>query len=480
MSKTTFVFKHIDEQSYHLKQKKTDAPSYTSFDGCMGGIFWPLAKHHQFLELCAKDLFAKNSLYLNEYAACSKTKMFLDIDFALLTDDYPNLEHKSGAILISNLIRYAQDSVSDFFDFLKVSDTKLAIADRRFKLVVVQRKKLLKMKNEKQIVSVGYHFHWPNLTVSYEAAIAIRSRLLWYVTVQNPHIFPQPSTEGWEDIIDEKVFAGNPHLRCGLSEKCQPCLCTKKMACFHGAKRRTNVPGSAYNSIVGVFDHEYNRYRDEEKRLSPIDENGAQTEKAILLFLKATSIRTDDAIQHHTVPADFVPDCFMTMTKKKKLKRFDQLNTLDTETKEGKTRALRFQLVYNWIELVFNLPGELASIQDLQYDGKPGHEFYSITTNSRYCPNAGMDHSSSNGHVTVSTYPGVMSWKLSFVSVIVVVLQGHWEETQTPPLSPFREKKLFGVWKYPENVSSMLVFATRRAVLSQNTPVRVLQGKSCC
>ena len=407
MCEDTEVFSHIVSEKYE-KQVDGIEKAYVTLDGIMPAIYWPLEKHGKFLQLCAKDFAAGKSLFFSEYAAPDRLNMFMDIDF---TVDHKHSDSLTGVPfnkMICKLIRVAQRSAVDMFEFLVEAETSLSVENKRLLLVVIQRRKLPKVKHNQEQISAGFHLHWPNLVVTLEGALAIRSRMLWYADslsklpdLDDRQFKPPTEAEGWADIIDEGVYKGNAHLRSGLSEKCKPCDCTINV-CPHGRTHRTNVPGSAYNRVVGVFDHQCKPQLHEGARLQPLDEQGQLRPDAILSFLEATTIRTADEPYHHVAPANFIHGFGVTVDKKKRKRGgVKQAGDIDESEEKGRNQMTRIETVYRWIQCTFGLIGQLAPISEMAYEVKPGKEYYSITTTSRYCSNAGQNHTSSNGQVTV-------------------------------------------------------------------------------
>jgi len=341
MSEVTDVFAYIVAQKYE-EQADGVEKAYVSLDGIMPAIYWPLDNHEKFLQLCAQDFANGKSLFFSEYAAPDRMNMFMDIDFTVNQEHGDRLRGELINNMICKLIRVAQRCAVDMFEFLVDAEAALPTGNQRLVLVVVQRRKLPKVKQDKEQISAGFHFHWPNLVVSPEGAAAIRSRMLWYVDnlsklpdSDDRQLQPPTDAEGWPDIIDENVYKGTAHLRGGLSEKCKPCSCTISV-CPHGRTHRTNVPGSSYNRVVGVFNYACQPQLRMAARLQPLDARGQLRRDAILPFLKVTSIRTARDVYHHVPPANFVRGFGTTVNKKKRKRSKKTTADLDDSTENGR------------------------------------------------------------------------------------------------------------------------------------------------
>lgn len=401
MSLDYCTLRYVVDNGYN--KKEAGELSHTAMDGVINGIYCPPQSLDTLRERWAEDVVARRPLFLSEYGHKEHHRAFMDIDLHLADCSKWSLE------LFRAILVLIQEVMCKFFANLVPAEAALADADKRFLLIVLDRKKIL--SDDKTTTSFGYHLHYPNLTISVPTAVQIRSYILLCLDTTHKHLLP-PGAEPWSGIFDENVFIGSrgPHIRGPLCHKCKQCDCRQRsVVCIHappvsgGGNARRKQPmmlirDSLYEHIVVAFDHAATRLPDVEAAYNVYGVDRRNDQAHVLRFIKKMSIRTETTQIIPVPPADFKVGYKSKPVKRKK----SDAQTAGDEDLDEETSE-RCRLVYEFMEQALGLQGQLAPVKTMKFCLQRKGSFYSIMSTSRRCVNKGSNHSTASTIVVVSS-----------------------------------------------------------------------------
>lgn len=371
--------------------KKGDGSSlsHSSMDGVINAIYCPDEKLDEMRNHWARDIVAGKHLFLSEYGDPGQFRAFMDVDLRVR-------DKKSwSAKVLLPILELTQLVVCSMFNNLVDHDNSLPPLEKKLLMLILQRRRRKSGENG-EMHSFGYHFHWPNLTISTRTAIVIRSIILERLDTTHSHILP-PGDEPWSTIFDEAVYLGTrgPHLRGPLCSKCTRCECARRdIHCIHGKNRFVLMDDSRYAHIMGAYDGDFNSMVSVKNHY---DIRNCSSFGRVLQFITATSIRTSTSemicVVPHGYTAGYKSSCRGTTNKNGE--RIAGEEKLDERTKNA------MGIAYDFMESCFGLRGQLSPVSEMRFSTKGRNPYFSIMSQSRRCTNKGSNHSTAGSLVTV-------------------------------------------------------------------------------
>lgn len=256
--------------------------------------------------------------------------------------------------------------------------------------------------HDQELIKVGFHLIWPNLIVSVEEALYLRSAIIQYLENSDLKIF---SLEDWTTVIDKSIYGKNHALRMNGSSKhvsCPKCKNKKSLKndCEYCDTSGWINVGRVYKPYL-IFNNDGTT---NEKMLDKLNNSFYDN-------LKYTSIRTKQIKSNIKIPSKF-PEWFSKNkyethihSRQRKKKIFTSHPFVKTKL-DNQLEISENDIRYN--ELTKFLNSELFKLDqnfnDIEFDklkkittgNKIKKHYYIFSTRCYYCMNMKREHSSNH------------------------------------------------------------------------------------
>ena len=271
-------------------------------------------------------------------------------------------------------------------------------------LIVSSCKDAKIMYQEQEMVKIGFHFIWPNLTVSMDEARFLRSAIIQYLDIHIESV----AINDWETIIDNSIYDNKHGLRMNGSSKnikCPKCKAkpTLRDQCIKCNRSGWFNEGRIYKPYLVMN----NATCDKDMLL--------KLRKDTLKNLKMTSIRgnSNESIETNIFPEWFSKNklaVHLYNNGKKKEKKLKICNPNNKYKPHQQDEISENSIIYK--ELIKYLTLQLFKLspeyEDIEFDklkkiNLPKNKFlYILSTRSHYCLNMNREHSSNHIYFQVN------------------------------------------------------------------------------
>ena len=334
--------------------------------------------YEQFIKLLAKTIKNKGKVYFLEIRT-DYFKMMVDLDFK--NENGLSYDEKL------RLLTLIQEAVNHFIGN-QIQDNYVIIS-------ACDDEKI--MYDGQEMTKIGFHLIWPNLIVSLEEALYIRSAIIQYIkqNIGNFDIF-----NDWEDVIDKSLYDPKHALRmngCRKKAKCPTCKNKNKDCgtCF----------GIGWQDVGRVYEPYLvlrNDCSQNNLLCSDLKEDYEQQ-------LKLTSIRTDEIESNIKINEENFPEWFSEQVYVSHLSRKSK-NKRIYKNPEDKYRVKEQNIIPNNDERYIKLKNYIVESSYLLSNKFEETDFdvlkkiklgkkktaYIFSTRSHYCLNIRDEHSSNH------------------------------------------------------------------------------------